>query len=198
MQRTLIMNTCPGQNILHRFQMSTVRALMFTQHFTRPHWKAQTKGFQSVNRNEVLITWLCQFKTCPTLEAISSLVMPGWTLPSAPQRHCLLPPLALRDDWFAGLHNSSVHTVDQMRQMDATRSAEGVKMAWFLSQQWRIPVNGSQESAPRGTKSLQRHEMNTSPLQQHLIQETLLFSLSIQVMYQGLLQKSDRETVPSE
>lgn len=40
----------------------------------------------------------------------------------------------------------------KLRQTDATRSAEGVKMAWFLSQQWSIPVNSSQESAPRRKK----------------------------------------------
>lgn len=37
-------------------------------------------------------------------------------------------------------------------QTDATRSAEGVQMAWFLSQQWSIPVNSGQKSAPSREK----------------------------------------------
>lgn len=47
-----------------------------------------------------------------------------------------------------------------------------------------------------GKKSLSRHEVSTS-LQQHWVQETLLFSLIIWVAYQGLLQKNDMETLLS-
>lgn len=39
--------------------------------------------------------------------------------------------------------------------------------------------------------------MNTAPLYQHSIQETPPFSLIMEVMYQGLFQKNDMETVPS-
>lgn len=35
--------------------------------------------------------------------------------------------------------------------------------------------------------------MNTSPLYQHSIQETPLFSLIMEVMHQGLFQKNDME-----
>jgi len=37
-------------------------------------------------------------------------------------------------------------------------------MAWFLSQQWSIPVNSAKTLLQGEKKSLQRREMNTSPL----------------------------------
>lgn len=54
--------------------------------------------------------------------------------------------------WFADLWTAVFALRIKLRQTDATRSAEGVKMAWFLSQQWCITGNSSQESAPRGKK----------------------------------------------
>ena len=57
-------------------------------------------------------------------------------------------------------------------------------MAWFLSQQRSIPVNSSQQSA-----ASREQEPLEAWNEQHLIQETVLFSLITCGMHQGLFQR---------
>lgn len=66
--------------------------------------------------------------------------------------HCLVPPFSLQDSGLLVSKTAVFALRIKLRQTDATRSAEGVKMAWFLSQQRSIHINSSQESAPRGKK----------------------------------------------